>query len=115
MNFAEGMRPNDTSTTSHTGFERIHESLRKILLETVCSLVPSRISSTTVDVSEFKRGEGVDLSNVRQGFCVIFTGSFCGAVERRRVACSITRFRSVSAVARNIWQRKFNIQKGENP
>lgn len=38
MNFAEGLRPNDTPTTSPIGFERLAESMRKTLLETVASL-----------------------------------------------------------------------------
>jgi purine nucleoside phosphorylase len=38
MNFAEGLRPNDTPTTSPAGFQRIHESSRTIFLETVASL-----------------------------------------------------------------------------
>lgn len=38
MNFAEGLRPTDTPTTSPAGFERLAESMRKTLLETVASL-----------------------------------------------------------------------------
>jgi 5'-methylthioadenosine phosphorylase len=38
MNFAEGLRPTDTATTSETGFERLAISMRKTLLETVASL-----------------------------------------------------------------------------
>lgn len=38
MNFAEGMKPTDTPTASQTGFQRIHESSRKIFLETVVAL-----------------------------------------------------------------------------
>jgi 5'-methylthioinosine phosphorylase len=38
MNFAEGLRPSDTPTTSPTGFARMAESMRTILLETVASL-----------------------------------------------------------------------------
>lgn len=38
MNFAEGMRPMDTPTTSPLSFQRIHESSKKIFLESVVSL-----------------------------------------------------------------------------
>lgn len=37
MNFGEGLRPSDTPTTSQAGFQRIAESMRKTLLETVVS------------------------------------------------------------------------------
>ena len=38
MNFAEGSKPHDTPTTSPLGFQRIAESMRKTLLESVVSL-----------------------------------------------------------------------------
>ncbi|MDA2937400.1 hypothetical protein MYX75_03950 [Acidobacteria bacterium AH-259-A15] len=38
MNFAEGIRPLDTPTTSPVGFQRISESMRKTLLESLVSL-----------------------------------------------------------------------------
>lgn len=38
MNFAEGLRPTDTRTTSPAGFDRIAVSMRKTLLDTVASM-----------------------------------------------------------------------------
>jgi 5'-methylthioadenosine phosphorylase len=38
MNFAEGLRPTDTGTTSPEGFQMIHDSSRKIFLETVAAM-----------------------------------------------------------------------------
>jgi purine nucleoside phosphorylase len=38
MNYGEGLRPNDVSTTSEEGFARIAKSLRMTLLDSIYSL-----------------------------------------------------------------------------